>query len=539
MNSTVGDLSGNFMKMSSFYSKAATAGADIVVFPELSITGYPPLDLLERKDFIEASASKASDFARLTKGNPACIFGFVFPNHSTKGKRILNCAAFAAEGKIKKIVGKTLLPTYDIFDEARYFEPWSGDRIVTYMGKKIAITVCEDIWAGTSLLPHAELYEKNPLKDIIKKRPDLLINISASPFHKNKGMLRKKILSSLARRYSLKTLYLNCVGANDELIFDGGSFFISDKGKLLGQGEAFRETELFFDTESELSSPEIPRDDLVDIKNAIVLGIKDYFSKQGFSKAVIGLSGGIDSAVVASLAVEALGAENVTGILMPSQYTSIRSVRDALKLAKNLKIKTETKHIGRIYSAFISELGLSGNKVDLAKQNLQSRIRGTILMAYSNSSGCLVLTTGNKSEISMGYCTLYGDTAGAIAPIGDLLKTEVYALAKVINSSRDIIPRSIIVRPPTAELKPGQKDQDDLPPYSLLDRIIKAHVEDSLPFHQVASLASNKALAESVVNRIENNEYKRKQLPMCLKVSQKSFGSGRKMPVVKKYLFSK
>ncbi|MEW5951178.1 MAG: NAD+ synthase [Elusimicrobia bacterium] len=530
LNSKIADFEGNFSKALGFYLSNKEK-CDLTVFPELSVCGYPPLDLLENQSFIKACEKAALKWAAMTKEGPACIFGSPMPNPDKKGKRILNCAVFAEKGKIKKIVGKTLLPTYDIFDEARYFQPWQGNRTLFYKGKKIAITVCEDIWANTDLLPHCELYEKNPLKECADLKPDLVVNISASPFHKHKGNIRKKILSQLSKKYSVNLAYVNCCGANDELIFDGESLFFSKKGELLAAGEPFEENSFLCDFDRANFPLKIQRDCSEDIKKALVCGIRDYFYKQGFSKAVLGLSGGIDSAVVACLAAEALGKENVLGVLMPSPYTSQRSIKDALLLGRNLGIKTEIKKISGIYSSFIKELGYGDSKIDLAKQNLQSRIRGAVLMAYSNRSGYLVLTTGNKSEIAMGYCTLYGDTAGAIAPIGDLLKTEVYELAEIINKDAKYIPQSIISRPPSAELKPRQKDQDDLPPYNLLDRIIKSYMEEGSDLKDFQS--NLKSFAEEIIKRMENNEYKRKQLPMCLKISKKSFGTGRKMPSAK------
>ncbi len=532
LNSKIADLEGNLSKALKFYRESSAAGCDMAVFPELSVCGYPPLDLLDNPDFIKACERKAEEWAAMTKNGPACIFGAPIRNPSAKGKGILNCAIFASGGLIKKVTGKTLLPVYDIFDEARHFEPWKGGRIVSYRGEKFAITVCEDIWAGTSLLPRKELYRENPLLDCVRSGADFVINISASPFYKNKGRERKNILSALAKKRKIPILYVNCCGANDELVFDGETLFFSKEGKLLKNGPAFAESCVFIDSRTSFKKSETqPRDYESDIRKALVLGIRDYFFKQGFKKAAIGLSGGIDSAVVACLAAEALGAQNVLAVLMPSPYTSKQSIEDALLLAKNLGIRTKINPISAIYDSFIKELGYNEKNIDLAKQNLQSRIRGCLLMAHSNREGCLVLTTGNKSEIAMGYCTLYGDTAGALAPIGDLLKTEVYSLAQHINCEREIIPRSIILRPPTAELKPGQKDQDDLPPYDKLDKIIRAYIEDSAPFSSFPK--KERDLAEKIIRRLEINEYKRKQLPMCIKISKKSFGSGRKMPVSK------
>jgi len=538
LNSKVGDIDINLEKMRSFYETACKQGAELVVFPELCVIGYPPLDLLENRNLIKSARKASIKFASLTSRGPACIFGLPVENTSGQGKPLYNCAIFAENGKISKIVGKALLPTYDIFDEARYFESWDGDRIVNLNGAKIGLTVCEDIWGDTALLPNSNLYKKNPLKEISQKKPDLIINISASPFHKEKPENREKILSNLAKKIRTKILYVNCCGANDELIFDGGSFLFSSRGEVLHRGEFFIETAAMIDTHNSKKQGTRNTEVISDIKSALVMGIKDYFHKQGFKKAVIGLSGGIDSAVVADLACEAIGNENVLGLLMPSPYTSQRSINDALKLAKNLTIKSEIKYISKIYSSFLKELGFSGG-IDLSMQNLQSRIRGSLLMAYSNKYGYLALTTGNKSEIAMGYCTLYGDTAGAIAPIGDLLKTEVYQLADFINRQNEKIPLSIINRAPTAELKPNQKDQDDLPPYDILDKIIRSHIEQGLPFEKTAKICASKELAKNVIRRIESNEYKRKQLPLCLKVSSKSFGSGRKMPIVKKNDFFK
>lgn len=532
LNSKIADLDGNFSKAFKFYTDSSTAGCDLVIFPELSVCGYPPLDLLDNLDFIKACEKKSKEWAAMTKNGPACVFGAPIRNPNIKGKKILNCAIFAHQGKIKKVIGKTLLPVYDVFDEARYFQSWKGDRIVRYKGERFAITICEDIWAGTSLLPKKELYQENPLLDCVKAGADFLINISASPFYKNKSIERKNILSLLAKKRKIPILYVNCCGANDELVFDGETLFFSRSGKLLKNGPAFSESCVFIDSKSFYEKSLItPRDYNGDIRNALVLGIRDYFHKQGFSKACLGLSGGIDSAVVACLTSEAINPENVLAVLMPSPYTSKQSIEDAMLLAKNIGIKTIINPISAIYESFLRELGYNEKNIDLTKQNLQSRIRGCILMAHSNREGCLVVATGNKSEIAMGYCTLYGDTAGAISPIGDLLKTEVYSLAEHINCEREIIPRSILLRPPTAELKPKQKDQDDLPPYDKLDKIIKAYIEDSAPFSSFSE--KEKVLAEKVIKRLESNEYKRKQLPMCIKISKKSFGLGRKMPVSK------
>ena len=532
INSRVGDLAGNLKKIETAYRKAVSEKSDLIVFPELALTGYPPLDLLENEDFVKQNLSALRSFAGKVSGT-ACILGYVGVNEKKNGKKLLNSAAFMHEGGIKRAVSKSLLPTYDIFDEERYFEPSAANAPVLFKGLKIGLIICEDIWADTELLPERFLYGFNPLRELLKKNADLVINISASPFYKDKRAQRIRILSRIAAKTGKKIIYVNSVGANDELIFDGGSFILDEKGGITDCLGAFTEEVATFDLAGLKKRCPAGGGGIEDIRQAIVLGIRDYFRKQGFKKAVLGLSGGIDSAVVAVLACEALGPENVLGVLMPSPHTSRRSCGDAEKLALNLGIKTETVPIGRLYDLYAETLGLDAKLIDLTLQNLQSRIRGTLLMAFSNKRGFLVLATGNKSEIAMGYCTLYGDTAGALAPIGDVLKTDVYKIAALMNKKKEIIPDSVIKRPPTAELKPGQKDRDDLPPYDLLDRIIKLHIEENLPEGEICRRIKNRELVLSVIKRIENNEYKRKQLPPALKISEKSFGSGRKMPIVK------
>lgn len=389
------------------------------------------------------------------------------------------------------------------------------------------MTICEDIWSDTELLPDKNLYKKNIIKNY---RADIIINISASPYHYGKQSQRKKILSSISKNNKSLIVYVNNCGANDELVFDGSSMIINPKGKIC-QLPPFEENVKNLDIEN-FEANEI-NEDISWIELAIVSGIKDYFVKQNFKKAVIGLSGGIDSAVVAYLCVKALGKENVLGVLMPSKFTSKQSVEDAIKLSKNLGVDYHTVEIKEIYEQYLKTLKLDETTIDITLQNLQSRIRGNILMSYSNKYGYLVVTTGNKSEISVGYSTLYGDTCGAIAPIGDLLKTDVYKLAEHINRNEEIIPKSIIQRPPTAELKPGQKDQDDLPPYEILDEIIKLYLEEQMEFEEIKKKIKDEKLLKNIITRIEKNEYKRKQMPLVLKLSKKSFGTGRKMPIVK------
>jgi len=541
INPRIGDIAANAAKIEAFARKAETLGAELVVFPELALTGYPPLDLLERSDFIQENLAALGRLADLRLG-VALAVGYVDINPGKKGKGLLNSIAVLSGGQVIQKRAKSLLPVYDIFDESRYFEPGGSNRPFKFRGETIGLTVCEDIWAETDLLPKRFLYKNNPVDTLRAGKTSIVINISASPFYKGKSARRRKILAGLAKKMRAFIIYANQTGANDELIFDGNSFALAPSGRLAGKAAAFEEDLLLVDTRTARpdSGPR-SQDASGEIAAALTLGIKDYFRKLGFKKAVLGLSGGIDSAVVAALAAGALGPENVTGVLMPSVYTAQQSVDDALALAANLGIETKIIPIKGIYASYLNILGgknlgegtIPADGVTLTMQNLQARIRGTILMALANTNNWLALTTGNKSEIALGYCTLYGDTAGAIAPISDLLKTEVYRLAGRINQDKELIPRAIIERPPTAELKPGQKDQDDLPPYETLDAVIRLYMEEGLTPRQIIKKGHKTELVLSILRRIEANEYKRKQLPIGLKVTEKSFGYGRKMPIVK------
>jgi len=542
INPKVGDIAGNAALVEAFARRAEALGADLTVFPELALTGYPPLDLVEKKDFIDENLKALKRLAGL-KLQTALAVGFVDRNPAAKGKALLNSIALLHGGRIAAKRAKSLLPTYDIFDEARYFEPAAENRPLEFKGALIGLTICEDIWAETALLPSRLLYRNNPAKTLCAAKASIVINISASPFYRGKGAKRRAILSGLAKKMKAHIIYVNQAGANDELIFDGNSFALSPSGRITARAAAFGEDLLLVDTESAgaVRAAAAPQEGIAEIRAALTLGIRDYFRKLGFNQAVLGLSGGIDSAVVAALAADALGPENVTGVLMPSEYTSKQSNNDALKTARNLGINTRTVPIKNIYEAFLKELGARGpgGEVSLTMQNLQARSRGSILMALANSNNWLALTTGNKSEIAIGYCTLYGDTAGAIAPIADLFKTEVYRLAAHFNLEREVIPEAVIKRPPTAELKPGQKDQDDLPPYAELDEIIRLYMEENRGPAEIIRRGFKRDLVLSVLKRVEANEYKRKQLPIGLKVTEKSFGYGRKMPIVKSAGFIK
>lgn len=542
INPKIGDIAANARKIEEFARRAQDLGADLAVFPELALTGYPPLDLLERKDFIEENLSALKRLAGL-KLKTALAVGFVDRNPAPKGKALLNSIALLHGGKIAARRAKSLLPTYDIFDEARYFEPAAGNLPLKFGGAVIGLTVCEDIWAETALLPSRLLYRNNPVKTLCAGKASIVVNISASPFYRGKGAKRRAILSGLAKKMKAHIVYVNQAGANDELIFDGNSCALLPSGKIAARARAFAEDLLLVDTGAPAAAGPgpAPQEGIAEIREALKLGIRDYFQKLGFKKAVLGLSGGIDSAVVAVLAADALGPENVTAVLMPSEYTSGQSNADALELARNLGINTLTVPIKNIYRAFLKELkaGAPGGEVSLTMQNLQSRSRGSILMALANSNNWLALATGNKSEIAVGYCTLYGDTAGALAPIADLFKGEVYKLAACMNSGKEVIPKAVIQRPPTAELKPGQKDQDDLPPYAALDEIIRLYLEENRGPAEIVRRGFKRGLVLSVLKRVEANEYKRKQLPIALKVTEKSFGYGRKMPIVKALDFIK
>jgi NAD+ synthase (glutamine-hydrolysing) len=534
LNLTVGDLRGNFEKIVQSYERLAAAGADLVLTPELAITGYPPQDLVFKSRFVpEAQNILEQLHARV--GKTALLVGFVDRNEG-KGKPFHNAAALLVHGRSIRKAYKSLLPTYDVFDEDRYFQPADRVEPFDFNGKKIGVTICEDIWTE-HYLPRP-LYDCEPTRSLIEQGADVIVNLSASPFTLRKPAIRHEMVATLARTYRRPIFYCNMVGGNDQLIFDGNSIAVNSSGNLIAQFPAFREHEEIVDTDStnatafrEESTPE-------ELFPALSLGVRDYLSKCGFKSAVLGLSGGVDSAVVAVIAVEALGAENVVGVSMPSQYSSRGSIDDAKKLAENLGIKLLHIPIAETFAVFKSQFkkiftGLPENETE---ENMQPRLRAMTLMALSNKFGHLVLSTGNKSELAVGYCTIYGDMAGGLAIISDVPKTMVYELARWINRKNEIIPRSTIEKAPSAELKPNQKDQDTLPPYDTLDEILRLYVEENLSARDIIAQGLDEKTVRWVQRRVDLNEYKREQAAPGLKVTSRAFGLGRRMPIAQKYV---
>jgi len=542
LNPTVGDLRGNFEKILQSYERLATAGAELIVTPELAITGYPPQDLVFKSRFVPETLEILEELHRRV-GKAALLVGFVDRNEG-RGRPFHNAAALLVRGEPIRKAHKSLLPTYDVFDEDRYFQPAARVQPFDLNGKKIGVTICEDIWTE-HYLPRP-LYDCEPTRSLIEQGADIILNLSASPFTLHKPAIRYEMVATLARTYQRPIFYCNAVGGNDQLIFDGNSIAVNSSGGLIAQLPAFREHEQIVDTEStaavefrEESTPE-------QLFAALSLGLRDYLRKCNFKSAVLGLSGGVDSAVVAVIAVEALGAENVVGVSMPSQYSSRGSINDAKKLVENLGIKLLHVPIAETFAVFKGQFKeiFSGLPENETEENMQPRLRAMTLMALSNKFGHLVLSTGNKSELSVGYCTIYGDMAGGLAVISDVPKTMIYELARWINSDyasrggreKEIIPRSTIEKPPSAELKPNQKDQDTLPPYEKLDEILRLYVEDNLSARDIIGRGFDENTVRWVQRRVDLNEYKREQAAPGLKVTSRAFGLGRRMPIAQKYV---
>jgi NAD+ synthase (glutamine-hydrolysing) len=583
INPTVGDFTGNTRQILEYRARAAGHGASLVIFPELSVCGYPPADLLEKRAFLDRSAECLEKIAGRTGTGPAVLCGAALPPESSNGephigKRARNVAALLCNGHINFVQQKMLLPFYDVFDEQRYFDPATRQSLATLNGQPLALTVCEDAWNDKGFWPR-RYYAVDPvdelmrqwatLPDPIARHPRLILNISASPYWRGKCELRARMLSAIARRHSAFVVMVNQVGGNDSLVFDGSSLVVSPDGAVMRQATSFEEDLVIVDTDEFArrapsprapaeeedgrsvapetpspvpSTPEAAQAELEATWKALVLGTRDYVRKCGFSRAVVGLSGGIDSALVAAIAVDALGADNVLGVGMPSEFSSAGSIEDARGLATNLGIHFEIVAIQDVFQQYRRALEplFAGTPFGLAEENLQPRIRGALLMAVSNKFGSLVLTTGNKSEMSTGYCTLYGDMVGALAVIGDVFKTRVYALARHANRDREVIPRNTIEKPPSAELRPEQRDTDSLPPYEVLDPILEAYVERYCSAEQIvrdcqaAGHVVSLELVRRVLTLVERSEYKRQQAAPVLKVTPKAFGMGRRFPIAAK-----
>ena len=526
INCTVGDLEGNFRKIKEWLKRAEKFGLDIVCFPELALTGYPPEDLLLKPRFVEDNLKKLKELAPFVK-NTRAIVGFV----DRKGKALYNSAALAHRGKIAGIYHKVCLPNYGVFDEKRYFKP--GDRLLLFKVRnvKCGVNICEDIWE-----------KQGPTEKQAKKGAKIIFTINASPYHQGKIKEREAVVKKQARDNKVIVVYTNLVGGQDELVFDGQSMVMDSKGALLARARAFQEHLLIVDSDrrqfSDIAKPLRP---LAEAYQALLVGLKDYVNKNGFRKVVIGLSGGIDSSLVAALAVDALGRENVVGVFLPSRFSSRESREDARVLAKNLRIKLRTIPIEPIFKVYLKTLHpqFRNLRPDITEENIQARIRGNILMALSNKFGWLVLTTGNKSEMSVGYATLYGDMAGGFAPIKDIPKTLVYKLAKYRNSISAVMPARVLTKEPSAELKKNQKDKDTLPPYEILDRILKEYVEKDSDFDKILHLGLNKKIVSKVLSMVDKSEYKRRQSPPGIKITPKAFGKDRRMPITNKYKYGK
>jgi len=537
INPTVGDFSGNAAKIIHFSKKAQEAGAGLILFPELSICGYPARDLVERPAFVRKNQEAAEQIAAETKGI-SVICGLVTPAHADTGKSVMNSAALLQNGRIAFIQSKMLLPTYDVFDEARNFAPAKRQELFSFCGKQIALTICEDCWNDKNFWDK-RLYTVDPVESLIQAGGNFLLNISASPFWYGKRQLRQDMLAAIAQRHKVPVAMVNQVGGNDSLVFDGSSLVLDAEGKIIARGKSFEEDIVYFDSQTltgEIHAQEIGpvHSEEASVYEALVLGTRDYVRKCGFKQVIIGLSGGIDSALTAAIAVDALGSENVIGVAMPGPYSSPGSIEDARALAQNLKIRFEMLPITEIFIAYryVLKSVFHGCPEDATEENLQSRARGMLLMALSNKFGGIVLSTGNKSEMAVGYCTLYGDMAGGLAVISDVPKTMVYRLSHYVNSRRMVIPASTLEKPPSAELRPDQKDSDSLPPYEVLDAILEDYVEELHPAEQIArERGFELPLVRRVIRMVDRSEYKRQQAAPGLKISAKAFGYGRRFPI--------
>ncbi len=537
INSIVGDFDGNAAKIKKFASYAKES--DLIVTSELALLGYPPRDLLLYPEFIKKSWLTLKKIAKDTKLLPPILVGTAVFNKNRTGRPLCNVACLIYKGKVEKIFYKSLLPTYDVFDEDRYFEPIKDLQILTLKGKRIGVSICEDLWNDKDFWQKPR-YHFDPIEKLAQEGVDLIINLSSSPFTVGKQKLRESMISTSCKKYKIPIIYVNQVGGNDELIFDGASSAFNGLGKLIARAKPFKEDELIINLNSKTNLvnyyPE-KKEEL--IFEALSLGLRDYLSKCKFEKVLIGISGGIDSAVVAAIAYSALGADKVTGVLMPSPFTSLQSMTDAQRLVHNLGIKTITVEIASLMKNYDKTLddAFKGFKKDITEENIQSRIRGNLLMALSNKYRAMVLSTGNKSELTVGYTTLYGDLTGGLAPIGDLSKTQVYKLANWINHEGELIPKSILEKAPSAELRPNQKDQDSLPPYDVLDKILTLYIEKHEGPKQITSKGFDKELVRKVLTMIASAEFKRRQSPPTLKVTSRAFGSGWRMPIAAKNKF--
>jgi NAD+ synthase/NAD+ synthase (glutamine-hydrolysing) len=536
INPTVGDFSGNLAKIVDFARQAKSAGAEMVLFPELSVCGYPPRDLVERPSFVARNRQAAEQIAMETQGI-AVVCGLVTPAHAETGKSVMNSAALLQDGRVAFVQSKMLLPTYDVFDEMRNFAPALHQQLFSFSGKQIALTICEDAWNDKQFW-NKRLYTVDPVEALMQAGGNFLLNISASPFWLGKRELRREMLASIARRNRVPVAMVNQVGGNDSLIFDGSSLVLDSAGKVIAQAKSFEEDLIFFDSDKLTGDM---HEQIVGEEGsayaALVLGTRDYVHKCGFGQVIVGLSGGIDSALTAVIAAAAMGPQNVLGVGMPGPYSSPGSIEDARTLAANLGIRFELLCITDIVESYKKSLAevFAGRKEDVTEENIQSRARGTLLMALSNKFGALVLSTGNKSELAVGYCTLYGDMAGGLAVISDVPKIMVYRLAHYVNSQHAVIPQASLEKPPSAELRANQKDSDSLPPYEILDPILEDYVEDSHTAEQIAGDHNfDLALVKRVIEMVNGSEYKRQQAAPGLKISAKAFGYGRRFPIAAK-----
>ncbi|MFI5356166.1 MAG: NAD+ synthase [Opitutales bacterium] len=539
LNTIVGDLPGNRRKILAAYQSLVAAGAELVVYPELVVCGYPPRDLLFKRRFVSDVEASLTEIAASIGDVPALI-GTVTANSGGQGRSAYNAAAFCQLGRVTATARKCLLPTYDVFDEDRYFEPAEQTTVIVHAGRRIGVTICEDIWTHPMINTRRLYRGLDPIRQLAAQKCDVVVNLSASPWQLGKGLVRQSLVTDAARQLGCPVVYVNAVGGNDELIFDGRSLMADATGRVMVGFPAFQEKleVIALTSPQPRVDPTFAQDELKDMFDALVLGLRDYAHKSGFRRALVALSGGIDSALVAVIAAAAFGPENLTGISLPSAISSPHSRDDARILAKNLGIRFESIAIADAVDACEAALQpvFAGRARDVTEENIQARIRGVLMMALSNKFGALLLTTGNKSEVAVGYCTLYGDMAGGLAVISDVFKTQVYALSSWINREREIIPANTLAKAPSAELRPGQTDQDSLPPYDQLDAILQGYVEEGLSRQDLVKQGFPAAVVDDVARKVDLNEYKRKQAAPGLKITPLAFGVGRRIPIVQKYV---